>query len=75
MLASIILTMAIVNMKAMVIALESRDSLESNIYIDVHSSAANWSLGQIFITSIHISLIIFLFCIIGFQKRISSICL
>ena len=28
-------------------------------YIDVHSSAANWSLGQIFLTSIQISLIIF----------------
>ena len=44
-------------------------------YIDVHSSVANWSSGQIFITSIQISLIIFLFFILGFQKRIASICL
>ena len=44
-------------------------------YIDVHSSAANWSSGQIFITSIHISLIIFLFFILDFQKHIASICL
>ena len=44
-------------------------------YIDVHSSVANWSSGQIFITSIQISLIIFLFYMLGFQKRIASICL
>ena len=44
-------------------------------YIDVHSSAANWSLGQIYITSIQIGLIFFLFFILGFQKRIASICL
>ena len=29
--------------------------------IDIHGSVANWSLGQIFITSIQISLIIFCF--------------
>ena len=33
----------------------------SQTYIDVHGSVANWSLGQIFITSIQISLIILLF--------------
>ena len=44
-------------------------------YIDVHCSAANWSSGQIFKTSIQISRIIFLFFILGFQKRIASICL
>ena len=49
--------------------------LSPHFYIDVHSSAANWSSGQIFITSIQISLIIFLFFILGFQKRIASICL
>ena len=38
------------------------------IYFDVHSSAANWSSGQIFITSIQISLIIFLF----FHYRLSK---
>ena len=32
-----------------------------SLYIDIHSSAANWSSEQIFITSIQISLIIFLF--------------
>ena len=37
-------------------------------YIDVHSSAANWSSGQIFITSIKISLIIFFV----FQLRLSK---
>ena len=42
-------------------------------YIDVYGSAANWSLGQIFRNSIQISLIIVLFFILGFQKRIASI--
>ena len=43
-------------------------------YIDVHGSVANRSLGQIFITSIQIILIIFLFFVFIFQKRITSIC-
>ena len=50
-------------------------TLFSYLYIDVHSSVANGRLGQIFITSIQISLIIFLFLILGFQKCIASICL
>ena len=48
-------------------------TFRKNHYIDVHGSAANWSLGQIFLTSIQISLIIFLFFIWGFQKRIASL--
>ena len=43
------------------------------LYIDVHGGVVNWSLGQIFRTSIQISRIFFLFLVLGFQKRIASI--
>ena len=45
-------------------------------YIDVYGNAANWSSGQIFSTSIQITLIfLFLLFFLGFQKSIASICL
>ena len=53
----------------------SLKTTDNSAYIDAHGSVANWSLGQIFITSIQISLIIFLLFVLGFQKRIASICL
>ena len=42
-------------------------------YMDVYGSAANWGSGQIFNTSIQISLIIYLFLLSGFQKSVASI--
>ena len=48
---------------------------QNTIYIDVYGTAANWSSGQILSASIQISLIIFLFLILGFKKCIASICL
>ena len=41
---------------------------QNTIYIDVYGTAANWSSGQILSASIQISLIIFLFLILGFKK-------
>ena len=46
---------------------------QNTIYIDVYGTAANWSSGQILSASIQISLIIFLFLILGFKKCIASI--